>query len=151
MTRKHTFPAGKYYVGDPCYAVADENWSKLIDETGCFGLDMSINIPLDVFDDGLFLYNGKNCFIGSTKYGDGSYRDINGLEYLVDSGSLGVMPFDACDGDSMRGGQVLEFDNEFDVWEHDGNLHFENNCIFTGDEDEDDWDKNDYDYEDEDE
>jgi len=130
MTR-HIFPAGTYYVGDLCYAVSDDDWSKLIDDIGCFGLNSSKVVDVEKFDDGVFYHQNKKCFIAGTKHGDGSYFDRNNEVYYVDSGSLGVMPLDVCNGTSMNGGQTHTFKEEFEVWENDGNLHFDNNyCRF---------------------
>ena len=35
--KKHIFKAGNYVIGDPCYFIADENWDKVLEDTGFFG------------------------------------------------------------------------------------------------------------------
>ena len=137
-TRKHNFLAGNYWIGDPCYIFSDKTWDKLIKKTGCFGLDEKQNLLLKDFDDGLFQYRGKKCFIGSTKYGDGCFLDERGNAYLVDSGSLGVVPVSVCLVSKLPLGNVFIMEKDFEVWEDDGNLHFGNHVVFTGDTIDDD-------------
>jgi hypothetical protein len=138
MTIKHVFPAGKYYVGDPCYAVKDENWNALCDQTHTFGNEDKEISPTDYNWTGLFRYNDKDCFTDDTKYGDGSFYDNYGHEFGVDAGLIGIMPLEVCDGDSMEGGQIIEFTLDFEVWAEDGDFHFGNVVIQTGDTEEDD-------------
>lgn len=126
MTRKHMFPAGSYWIGDPCYVVKDENWGKLLDETACFGLP-EVGKPTGYFDDGLFHYNGETCFAQSTAYGDGTYalKDRNGVvegTIPVDAGLISIMPIYA--RDEMGSGVILSFDAPFGVWERNGVFHF---------------------------
>jgi len=130
---KHKFLSGKYYIGDPCYAVKDENWSDVIESTGCFGYEFK-----DIQKwNGLFKYNGEYCFADGTKYGDGCFQDNYGREYGVDAGLIGIMPLEVCDGDSMNGGQIVDFENDFMVWSDDGEFHFGDVVIQTRDEEED--------------
>lgn len=131
MTKTFIFPAGTYYIGDPCYAVKDENWSSLIDSTGCFGLHDRLEELYSNWDDGTFVYNGKKCFASGTSYGDGTYYDREMREYGVDAGLLSIMPLDVCDGDSMNGGNIVEFVKDFEVREEDGIFYFGNVRIGT--------------------
>ena len=39
-TKKHLFKVGNYVIGDPCYFIADENWGKVLEDTGFFGAPM---------------------------------------------------------------------------------------------------------------
>jgi len=139
-----TFPAGVYYVGDPCYAVKDSNWDELLNTTAFFGCESDSEIDGETksgwntnFDEGHFEYNGKVCFASDTKYGDGCFTDNRGREYGVDAGMIAVMPLEVCDGDSMSGGQVIIFDEPFTAWAHDGKFIFGDIVIDTGDEEED--------------
>lgn len=131
MTKKFLFPAGKYYIGDPCYAVKDEKWSDLIESTGCFGLEDRLETKYLNWDDGAFIYNGRKCFASGTVYGDGTYYDKQYREYGVDAGLLGIIPFESCDGDSMEGGNIVEFEKEFKVYESEGVFYFGNIKIDT--------------------
>ena len=117
---KHTFTAGKYYIGDPCYVVRDGSWAKLIKDTGCFGLE----IDGKNWDDGKFTYRGKPCFAMGTAYGDGCYSDNQGGEYGVDAGLIGILPVDVCTKSGLKLGRVVEFPNDFDVYEFDGVFRF---------------------------
>lgn len=140
MTAKHLFKAGEYYVGDPCYAVADDNWSDLIETTGCFGLHPEQETTTN-WDSGKFVYNGLDCFADGTKYGDGCYFSNYGHEFGVDAGLLGIIPKEAVDSNSTHGGNFIVFVKDFLVWADDGVFHFGDIEINTGDEpkDEDDW------------
>jgi hypothetical protein len=142
MPPKHILKAGKYYVGDPCYAVAWENWGKLLDTTGCMGIDL--NEDATNWNDGLFEYKGAQCFCGGTKYGDGLYHDSEGREYGVDAGLIGIIPLSVCDGNSMHGGNIISFEYDFEVWAENGVFNFDEILINTCDdaeidEEEEDW------------
>jgi len=129
MTRKHTLPAGLYFIGDPCYLIPDADWDKVGDATNWFGNDeQAPNPPVD-WDDGLYHWNEKACFASSTKYGDGCYYNGNhSREFWVDSGLIGVTPFD---GNSQvgaglgffLGGVIEQHTKPFEVWEEDGVFH----------------------------
>jgi len=138
MTEKHILRAGEYWIGDPCYAVKDENWSDLINSTGCFGLELE-KFPSN-WQNGLFKYNDQLCFTYQTKYGDGEYYDNKGNEYGVDAGLIGIMPIECCDGDSMNGGNRYNFERSFQVWEENGKFHFGDIEIDTTYENESDED-----------
>ena len=126
-TRKHQFQPGRYYIGDPCYVVADKDWDTLIDETGCFGIEGYE--ATGFWDDGLFKYNGKVCFANGTAWGDGEY-DAEGTSVSlgVDAGLISIMPIE-CIGenempDTVRLGVVVEFKDAFNAYYEDGVFHF---------------------------
>jgi hypothetical protein len=92
---EHTFPAGKYYVGDPCYVLEDEIYDPVVG----YGTDG-------------FHTNGTQV-IGyfGTWAGDGCYKGTNGKDYGVDAGIIGIVP-----AELMRPGsgeEILTFVNEF--------------------------------------
>lgn len=72
----YKLPAGKYYIGDPCYVIRDADWDKVC---GCL-------------DDGIYDCLEFPFFMASTAYGDGGYMGSDGNEYGVDSGCLGAVP-----------------------------------------------------------
>lgn len=78
-----TLPAGDYYMGDPCYVIAEELWDKFCD-------------AYQAVDDGVFEFEGHKVFVCSTQYGDGSYYDNLGKEYGVDAGIIGLIPVALC-------------------------------------------------------
>ena len=99
--------AGKYYVGDLCYllgllqprlfppAVGETGrWDNLLTATGYLG----IYIPGTLEDlppsenSGFFEWEGNALFCSRTAYGDGAYRDAEGREFWVDSGTIGCIP-----------------------------------------------------------
>jgi hypothetical protein len=129
------FKAGKYYVGDLCYVVSDDNWMPLLERT-------------DYLSIGEFEYKGMRTYADSTAYGDGTYYDNYGREYGVDAGLIGIMPIEAIDNES-NGGNIIEFENDFEVWSEEGLFRFGNITIDTKGEDEydeeyyDDYEEND--------
>ena len=75
-------PAGKYYVGDLCYVLDDDEWDEVC----------SLIIQGNKVIDGEFvLKDGREFAIYSTAYGDGEYNDYYGNSYSVDSGSIGCI------------------------------------------------------------
>lgn len=97
---------GEYYIGDLCYVFNSDQWSELIDVTGC--------------GDGIFtLPNGTEIAIFSTRYGDGVYDDQLGNEYPVDSGTIGCVLVDGANRDELERavksklGSVIRIDAPF--------------------------------------
>jgi hypothetical protein len=100
-----TYPAGKYYVGDICYALDDNvyqnQWGKIH------------NFAAGTY---VLTYKGvqQAMSVGQTSYGDGVYMDyINDLEFTVDSGTIGIVPFNLCNPDvikhnKIKGGHFIE-------------------------------------------
>lgn len=113
------FKSGKYYVGDLCYVVNNNNWDKLLDDTDYFG-----NNDLKFKDEVIFASN--------TAYGDGTYYDNKGRDYSVDAGLIGVMPFGIIDENEIgRGGQIIEFEKDFKAYEEDGKFYIDDFIIDT--------------------
>ena len=74
-----TDTAAVYYVGDLCYVMLDE-WDEIVDQT--------------VYDNSKLSYqlaDGREYFMISTMYGDGTYNDLDGNPYSVDSGTIGAI------------------------------------------------------------
>lgn len=101
-THKTTLPAGKYYIGDLCYALADDIYD------GVFG-------NIGGYDSGLYKKNDSEFFfVDNTAYGDGMYGATDGNEFAVDAGIIGICPASMIgkgtgrekDGD---GGHIYEF------------------------------------------
>ncbi len=82
------FPAGKYYIGDLCYAIADDGWDDFC--------KLTITDDGNVLD-GYFKWKTKFLWTHGTAYGDGCFLDQKGHEYSVDAGLIGVLPFDLID------------------------------------------------------
>lgn len=73
-------PKGKYFLGDPCYAVPDRHWMNLL--TSC---DFFRDTPIGEVD-------GHKVLGFSTAHGDGCYEDQFENEYPVDAGMIGLVP-----------------------------------------------------------
>lgn len=76
------FKSGNYYIGDLCYVIKDELWSKFCDEwfkNKGFRVNTEVTI------------NGIPTFCDGTAYGDGSYSGNKAKSYSVDSGSIGIV------------------------------------------------------------
>jgi hypothetical protein len=98
---EHTFPAGKYFIGDPCYALSEDtygHWGTLGYATG------KIVTPFGIF------------IVARTAYGDGQYYDGDGAKYPVDSGTLALIPWNMCEkldeGRAKRCGRIVTFRQE---------------------------------------
>jgi hypothetical protein len=103
---KTTLKPGLYFIGDPCYVI-NESWTEFIDK---------------VKENTITEFRGYEVFYGGTAWGDGTYLDNNGNEYPVDSGCLGIIPVDLIELDSSQElGQIVNFDDEFDV-DNDGGI-----------------------------
>ena len=110
--------AGDYYVGDLCYVLHDE-WDEVCKLLFADRNDGGCN-------EGVFnLKDGRTFAIYNTAYGDGIYQDNFGAEYMVDAGSIGCIKLSGIDRDNsnnfLTGGQIVGFDNDFEV-DSDGAL-----------------------------
>ena len=135
------FPAGKYYVGDLCYVMHDE-WDEVC---GLFFEGPNVH----GCNQGIFqLKDGRKFASFNTKWGDGSFQDQYGRSYGVDAGLIGCIAIKDINLDSgdnfTRGGQVIEFDRDFEVHggtgisrsEWDGVIRIGNVTIKTDDDGE---------------
>lgn len=141
------FKAGRYYVGDPCYAIADEFWCDYCDEL----------FNAQAHGETGFDFHGHPVWQSNTCWGDGEYNDSDGRSYAVDAGLIGIVPMELIDklGPSgndkgvfpmkIDGGHIVDFPHDFEC-------HAEDNgsLIFIGDitintrdhpaeDDEEDW------------
>ena len=129
---KTVLPAGKYYIGDPCYVIEGEKWDKFLipywglNQGGVFDFD---SIPVCAF---------------ATQWGDGCFPASDGSILGVDAGIIGAIPLELCkSGDPTRGTEV-EFDSSFSCHrEPNGKLWFGDFWVMTNDEDDGE-EENDY-------
>jgi hypothetical protein len=101
-------PPGKYYVGDLCYVMTNEEWREFCD----------ITLDGQKVKDGEFEFkDGRRFATYSTAFGDGVYHDQYGHSYSVDAGLIGcilVEDIKANKYDNLLDlGAILEFDTEF--------------------------------------
>ena len=97
-------PAGDYYIGDLCYVV--ENWEEY----------HKLFFPVEGGDQhvGVFTNSAGVKFANyGTAFGDGIYRDEEGNEYAVDSGSIGCIPIEAIQEPHALG-NIVNFPVDFD-------------------------------------
>lgn len=128
----HFLPAGEYYVGDLCYVFPDR-WDEVC--------SLVIDKETSACKEGLFtLEDGTQFVMFNTKYGDGTYCDLDGNRYGVDAGNIGIvatkdirLPRDFY----KELGGIHEFGGEFYNFTDDGELHFGMIVINTDDEDAD--------------
>jgi hypothetical protein len=92
---EHTFPAGKYYIGDLCYVLGDTTYDSVVCDGG----------------EGFFTNGTHTIGFFSTAHGDGFYRGTNGKSYGVDAGIIGIVPAELMKPGS--GEEILTFENEF--------------------------------------
>lgn len=145
-----TVPAGKYFLGDPCYFIKDEMWMDWLESA-----DYTRNSHL-------IARTPDNHFaIGfGTAYGDGTYLDQYGFQYGVDAGLIGLVAIEhnpemvaECDGSKGRLlGQLIEFTSDVIASvDSDFTMEFGNITIVTDGSDESDDDDYEDKYDDEDE
>lgn len=126
-----TFPAGTYYIGDPCYAIEDTDWMDYLDTYP------KHSNPHIGWEDGFVVYKGYGCWQAGTAFGDGEYKDKQRRKYPVDAGLIGIIPVILCTQELLDNpsdyGLVKTFTKPFDVWVTDGGtFHFDNITIPTG-------------------
>ena len=97
---------GKFYVGDPCYALPDEIYYGIWDD--------KYN-----FEDGLIETDTEDWLVHGTAYGDGSYPSSEGT-FGVDSGTLSVIPTSLLDEDKLydidRLGKIIPGESAHVSW-----------------------------------
>ena len=107
------FPAGKYYVGDPCYVFSHDTntgGDKLLDHT-------------EYFQNDVYEFEGHPIWARSTAYGDGTYNDCQCRNYSVDAGLIGVVSLELFERDLAeieRLGHIIEFAKPFEPKCEDG-------------------------------
>ena len=120
MNTVYAFPAGTYYVGDPCYCFNRDTWLLLGNQTDWFHktpIGKLGKVPMLAF---------------GTAYGDGEYPDNAGRRYPVDSGLIGLVPEALIDADYSDCGHLIVFDKPFDCEENGpGCMRFGNIIIDT--------------------
>ena len=126
-----TMPAGKYYVGDLCYVMDNNEWHQVCART----------IQGNKIVNGEFELPDRRRFaIYSTAYGDGEYYDQYGHTYSVDAGSIGCVLMSDIRANKYDNlldlGAILEFTEPFETGSQGGQLEFGHVLIDTDDEDE---------------
>lgn len=134
-------PAGRYYIGDLCYVMDDDEWDEFC----------SITIKGNECLDGEFVMrDGRKFATYGTRWGDGEYCDQQGNRYGVDAGLIGCIRVEDIRAnkypDIERLGAIHEFATDFVTgggrgsrnWS--GTIQFGRVLIETGDDEEMDYD-----------
>jgi hypothetical protein len=125
---KVTAPEGEYFVGDPCYAVPNEQWDELLESC-------------DYFNSPIGRAGEYEVLAFSTQYGDGTYGDTAGYTYSVDSGMIGITPMAMTTKtreELERLGRIVNFERPVLASNHrDGRIVFSGIEIDTGEQDDD--------------
>ena len=113
--------AGKYYLGDPCYVLNEQNghdWMDLLSSTNYFGsYDEKEQKYIPAEERQYFHKIGEHfVFVSDTAHGDGQYYDNMGGCYPVDAGMIGCIPLELIPEaglDILDFGNVVKFDKDF--------------------------------------
>lgn len=127
-----SMPAGSYWVGDPCYASRQANWSEYCSSSECF------EDPVATADDGSWVVGLP------TMYGDGVFSDGWGREYPVDAGLIGLVPAEFAEvGEDGKvwGAHLVTFEHSFMAAVEGSVIRFGPIEIETGDVEEDEEDE----------
>lgn len=139
MSNKMIMPAGKYWIGDPCYVfphegLLSEKWDEFLDEAEDFNDTTYVEL-----DDGKI-----KIWAASTAYGDGSFIANSGKLFSVDAGLIGIVPQETVDylgredNDLENLGLFIEFNEPFIVQAQNGSFTFGYLTIDTDEEVEED-------------
>lgn len=91
-----TLPAGRYYIGDLCYAMKVDVYDSI------FGGK--------IYASGYYVMKNGRFLVDGTAYGDGSYEASSGYTYSVDAGIIGITSLSLCNPeDTIDGGTIHEF------------------------------------------
>ncbi|TXH53637.1 MAG: hypothetical protein E6Q97_12790 [Desulfurellales bacterium] len=123
-------PAGKYVVGDPCYAIPEHQWMAWLDAADFRNSGTVLAAELD----GFIACGVETC------YGDGTYFGNDGHEYPVDAGLIGLVAWEIADQEQTYE-SVVTFEAPVECYRDPdtGEIVLGSIIIPTGDEDEDDW------------
>lgn len=123
---KVTVKPGRYFLGDPCYAVPDHLWHLLLKDADYFEKTPAGKVE------------NHEVVSFHTAYGDGVYFDDDGNEFGVDAGMIGLTPVELIKinprypDDSLDGlGRFVEFDKVTECSGNRGILKFGDITIDT--------------------
>ena len=123
-TASFTLPAGRYYVGDPCYAFSLDTttWMDLIEKTDCFGVANHLKKHYTMQKP--VKHNGGLMWGAGTAYGDGCYRGSDGSEFGVDAGMLGIVSENIAEDNALYAMKLIEVDESNNEVTYDGHGNF---------------------------
>lgn len=112
-------PSGRYYIGDLCYVMTDEEWNEVC----------KLIFHGERIKSGEFTFkDGRRFAIYSTAYGDGEYYSNIGTTHSVDSGSIGCIlesDIKANKYDNIQDlGAFIDINEDFETGIDDGIINF---------------------------
>lgn len=126
--KSYIIPAGKYWLGDPCYVIRSNDWIEFCNE---FSSE-------EDKDNSYIKLKDVNVLAFPTYHGDGCYSDQNGNQFSVDAGLIGLVPHEYLENSSESDstsydhlGTVVEFAEDTLCFTVDGILTFGNYIIDT--------------------
>lgn len=135
-----------FYIGDVCYAMSDDDYDGEWHNE-------------DYTDfEGAHELRGHKFAIGGTAYGDGEYEDQFGHRYGVDSGTIGILPYELCENKNpyeldklgrfvrATSATFTAEDGEFDIKLNTQQSYHISTNDYEEDEEDDYYDDEDYDY-----
>lgn len=122
-----TLPAGKYFVGDPCYAIPADSWQSWLEEAGYMEDPRYLVADVETF----------TCVGVGTAHGDGVFEDQKGNSYPVDAGLIGAVPVQLLlpSRETPWGMTKMKFDADFKVSYKEGKITIGHLVIDTDPED----------------
>jgi hypothetical protein len=114
MNDRLTLPAGKYFLGDPCYVLDGNDRSEW--QNVCNQLWNGTGETGDIT-----LLSGRKAVMFRTLYGDGGYLDQFGKVYSVDAGLIGLSPMEDvleryAEDHLEQLGKFVEFSEPVECW-----------------------------------
>jgi hypothetical protein len=123
--------SGKYYVGDLCYVMTDDEWSEFCD------LTIKGN---DCLNGEFTFADGRKFATYGTKYGDGLYPASNGKMLSVDAGLIGCFAVGDIRAEKYDDieelGMIVDFESDFCTSVKDGVIRFGDITVDTDGETE---------------
>ncbi len=108
-----TAPAGKYYIGDLCYALYENIYDNVFGGRS--------------YESGIYTRGSSFFMVDNTAYGDGDYEGSDGYHYLVDAGIIGICSEDMIDPNNSSwksGGKIHTFDRPVEIRFNRGVFYF---------------------------
>ena len=141
QTKSLMLKAGEYYIGDPCYLFQEEDaaqWTAFLDAWKSENDGSYEDMP-----DVLMSFEGFECFVQFTAYGDGIFMlessefDLGKL--YVDAGIIGCLPAELVERQKKEhGGKTWcllrhTFEEDFEVGQDEGEYRFGDLRVNTSD------------------
>lgn len=133
-------PAGKYILGDPCYAVPDSEWMELLESCDYFNTPIG-TIRRNGYSETTGAFKPFKVVAFNTRWGDGCYEGTDGCMYPVDAGLIGLVPIELVGTEELRSDlcTVVTFTTPVKCSSNgDGKLRFGSITIDTDPEDDED-------------